>query len=392
MRIMRTAVRAGRKASHHQPHTKPSAPVRKAPTAPAAPDQYRQRDLANLRDMERWAGAGFQVKPRPEKVEATEEAAPAPAMTADRPQSITDMVGQDELRNQLAIVVTGTRARGKLPPHFLVSGPAGFGKTTVAAIVAHELGWHFVESNGMALRKPQDVVGLLMKLEPQTVLFVDEIHALPKPVMETLYEVLEDGKLSTTMGSGTEATAYTHRMQGFVCVGATTRPGVLTVPFRDRFGAQFTMAEYSDEDLATIVARAWEREGVSFADDEPMAVAARCKGVPRRGLHLADRVLDYAAVHGLDKVPDGLVAEALEAFHIDEMGLDDTDFRIIEALCTTFAGRTVGLDALAQFLNLDQKTLQDEHEPYLSRVGLVVRAKTGRMATPDAYALVREGE
>lgn len=389
MGIMYRAVRGA--AHKSKPHAHPQPKPKPAPRAQqtTGTDAHHAADLARLNELAKWAGA------IPERVVQTAAPAevPAPldqATTADRPRTISDMVGQQELRDQLAIVCAGTRVRGKQMPHVLISGPAGFGKTSLSGIIAGELGWNLIVSNGMTLRKVDDLVGILIKASPNTVLFIDEIHALPKPVQEALYEVLEDGKISTTMGHGAEATAYTHTMQGFVCVGATTRLGLLTIPMRDRFGVSLTMADYSTDELAEIVRRAWTRQGATFTEDEPVTVAQRGKGVPRRSLHLGDRVLDYCAAHGMDGVEPGAAAEALDFFHVDEWGLDDIDFKILTALTTAYAGKTVGLDALATFLDVDAKTLENDHEPYLIRSGLVGRQKSGRMALPLAYDLLRD--
>jgi Holliday junction DNA helicase RuvB len=297
------------------------------------------------------------------------------------------MVGQTALLGQLRMVVAGTKLRGTPMPHVLLAGPAGHGKTTLAGIVAHELGAALVETTGMMLRRPADLVGLLMKVSGPTVLFIDEIHSLPRPVIEVLYEVLEDSKLSTLMGSGSETVAYTHQMRDLVCVGATTRPGLLTEPFRQRFGYHGTVDAYSTDELTEIVRRAWVRVGVEHGAGEPREVALRCKGVPRRALHLAERVLDYCAVYDCVNVFEGITATALSVFGIDQDGLDEQDFRILAALVE--AGRTVGVDALAQMIDMDPKTLQDEYEPYLVRAGLVLRAKSGRMASPDAHKLMK---
>lgn len=362
-------------------------------TAPAAED-YAAIDRASLNDLKAWAGepARWEVKPRPGTVEPaeTEPAPPAPAMTADRPQTITDMVGQDELRNQLAIVVEGARARGTRLPHVLLSGPAGHGKTTVAQIIAAECGAAFVQSNGIVLRKPHDLAGLLLRMEPGTVVFIDEIHGLKPPVMEALYEALEDGTLSVITGHGTDAQAMVHQLPPFVLVGATTDPGRLTKPFRERFGFRGEVEPYTTDELAEIVRRAWDRKGILPDAGEPYEVARRCKGVPRLALHLADRVLDYCGAHGIEPVPVGIVAEALGAFGIDDNGLTSKDWRVLYALVVTFNGNPVGVDALASAVDIDARTLSAEIEPPLAQAGLIQRSKQGRMALPLAHELYRK--
>jgi Holliday junction DNA helicase RuvB len=242
----------------------------------------------------------------------------------------------------------------------------------------------------MLLRRPGDLVGLLVKMRPNSALLVDEIHSLPKPVAEVLYEVLEDGKLSTLVGSGAETVAVTHQMEGFVCIGATTRPGLLSAPFRGRFGFVGQVDPYSADELAEIVTKAWQRVGVEASEGEALAVATRCRYVPRRALHLAERVLDWTSVAGIDGVPSGTVSAALTAFGIDELGLDGNDWRVLAALTQTFSGRTVGLDALGSALDMDAASIENEIEPYLIQSGYVSRTKSGRMGLPAAYELFRE--
>lgn len=369
MRVIRTVARQARHHGHHDP--------------------TRHTDRENLSELERWAtrGASRESVPPP-----TPSAPPTPPPSVrDRPVELDAIVGQAALVDQLKMVCRGAQVRGTPMPHVLLSGPPGLGKTTLAGVIAHTLGSELVTTTGMMMRKPADVVGLLIKSTGKgqgTVLFVDEVHAMSKPATEVLYEALEDAKVSTIMGSGTEAVAYTHELPGFVCVGATTDPGKLAQPFRDRFGYQGVLEEYSTEEIATIVERAWARVSVGFGPEEPFELALRSKGVPRRALHLAERVLDYAAVEGEGPVTEGLVATALARFGIDEAGLDEVDFKILTALTGNFAGRSVGLDSLAQYLNMDPTTLSKQYEPFLVRSELVTRLKGGRMATPKAYELL----
>jgi Holliday junction DNA helicase RuvB len=302
--------------------------------------------------------------------------------------ALDDMIGQETLINQLRMICAGSQLRESPMPHCLLVGPAGHGKTTIASIISNELGATLIATTGMTLQRNNDLVSILMQCSGPTVLFIDEIHALRKSVMEVLYEALEDNKVSTVVGTSDDNVAYSHQLQDFVCIGATTRPGLLTVPFRQRFGFHGTVEPYTYDELATIVARAWDRTDTEYDEDEPMELAMRCKGVPRRALHLADRVLDFCAVQGTNKVEDGMVSQALFLFGIDERGLDQDDHRILNALCNTFGGRTVGIDTLAQFLNMDVKTVTEQHEPYLCQSALMTRTKTGRMALPGAYDLV----
>jgi len=311
----------------------------------------------------------------------------APRATA-RPATIAEIVGQTELVSRLRLVMAGSIRRGVKAPHVLLSGPAGHGKTSLAGVIAHELGVEMTTTSGPALRRVGDIAGLLCSLEDGAVLFIDEIHRLPTVVEEALYEALEDGRLSMTAGVGAAARAISLELPPFVLVGATTKPGALSAPLRDRFGFHGTVAPYSVSELATIAGRAWMRAGVPFDPQAATVLAERSKGVPRVALHLAERVMDVAALRR-EPVSPSLVATALTAFGIGADGLDEIDLRILGALTTLFAGRAVGLDNLAQALDLDAKTIEAEHEGALVRAGLVLRTASGRLATPRAYDVVK---
>ena len=304
--------------------------------------------------------------------------------TVERPKELTEMVGQTEVIDRLRIAYKGAEARGVTPPHTLLSGPAGHGKTTLAQIVAAELGATLVKTTGPALRRSGDLAGLLASVKANTVLFIDEIHRLPSMVEETLYEVLEDGTLSVVVGAGQAAKAITLRFPPVIVIGATTKPGSLSTPMRDRFGLHLTVKPYSDAELALIVRRCWDAAGADYSEGAPEVVAGRSKGVPRLALHLASRTQDVAA---LDQEPitPALAERALEAFGVGKGGLDEIDRRIIEALCTTFAGRPVGLANLSQALDLDPQTIESEHEGPLVRCGMMVRTPQGRLATELAH-------
>ena len=314
--------------------------------------------------------------------------------TIERPGEIDALVGQGELVARLKIVMAGARLRETRAPHVLLSGPPGTGKTTLARIVAHELGAELATSSGPALRKGADLVGILSSLESKdgapAVLFIDEVHRLPMIVEETLYEVLEDGVISVVIGSGNDARTISLKLPPLVVVGATTKPGAISQPLRDRFGFHGTMAPYSDAEIAEIVTREWRRFGAEPEPGAPLSVATRSKGVPRIALHLANRVLDVTMIERTEITP-ATAERALLAFGVGTGGLDETDLRIINALTVTFKGRAIGLDALAQALDLDAYDIQRDHEGPLVRMGLMVRTSTGRMATEAAYQLMGVG-
>ena len=305
--------------------------------------------------------------------------------TLDRPETLDDMVGQAETINRLRIAMQGAAARQVKPPHVLLSGPPGHGKTTLARIVAREVGGTLVNATGPTLRKAGDLAGIVATMDGPSVLFIDEIHRLPTVVEEMLYEVLEDGTLTIVAGSGPSAKSVTLRLPPLLVVGATTAPGKLTTPLRDRFGLSLAVQPYSDDEIRQIVERSWSHALVDCAPGSAQVVAERSKGVPRLALHLAARVLDVAAIESTTVTPR-LAERALEAFGVGRGGLDEVDCRIIHALTRTFAGRAVGLNALAQALDVDTTTIQNEHEPALVRAGLIVRTPAGRQATELAYA------
>jgi Holliday junction DNA helicase RuvB len=299
------------------------------------------------------------------------------------------MIGQEETIARLRIAIGGAKLRGVPAPHVLLSGPAGHGKTTLARIIAEETGGALVSTSAPALSKKGDLAAIFCAAEAGTVIFIDEIHRLPVAVMETLYEALEDGTFSVVIGGGPTARAVTMSFEPVIVVGATTMPGKLSTPLRDRFGLQLTVQPYTDEEIARIVERSWNHAEADYAPGSSEVVADRSKGVPRLALHLAARVLDVQAVSG-EAITPSLTTRALEAFGVGAGGIDEIDHRIIVALVETFGGKPVGLANLASALDLDPLTIQNEHEPSLVRTGLCIRTASGRMATALAHEWVRE--
>jgi Holliday junction DNA helicase RuvB len=291
---------------------------------------------------------------------------------------------------QLRTVIAGAQLQGRRIPHCLLVGGPGLGKTTLAQIVADEVGVELIRTSGMQLKKSADLVGLLLATEGKPCcVFIDEIHAAKKECQETIYGLLEDGAIDVLGGSGPDTVATTQALPGVIIVGATTAPGKLTQPFRDRFGFIGVMGEYSQTEIATIVQRFWKSRDVKSFKGETMAVAQRAKGVPRRAIHLAERVLDFAAISESETVNSGMTADALSIFGIDSNGLDRQDIAVLRCLVKDFSGRPTGVDAIAQRLCMDVSTLSDSIEPYLAQAGYLVRTKGGRVATAKAHELVR---
>lgn len=306
-------------------------------------------------------------------------------LASSRPEGLSGLVGQRALVDQLRMVLKGAELRGARYPHCLIGGAAGHGKSTLAAIIASEIGGKLVKTSAVSIRKPMELVAILNQLEDRSVLFMDEIHRLQLSVAEMFYEALEDFTISRPVGDGEVASIA---LKSFVCVGATTNPGLLPRPFRDRFGYQATVEPYTEQEIAEIVHRAWLRGEVAHDLPEAAEVAKRSKLVPRLALHLADRVLDYCYVMNQLGVPPGFAARALEAFGVDRNGLDRTDWRILRALVTRFNGRPVGLKPLAEACDLDEATLEG-YESGLVRSGLLLKTRTGRTATAAAFQLVK---
>ena len=321
----------------------------------------------------------------PARIQTPEELPEEDLDRSLRPKRLEDFVGQHKVKQQLALSIEAARRRGDPLDHVLLAGPPGLGKTSLAGIVAAELGVSFIPTAGPALERKGDVASFLTALEPRAVFFVDEIHRLPRALEETFYPAMEDGVLPITVGQGAGASIVTLPLPPFTLIGATTRAGLLTTPLRDRFGIQHRLEHYGPEDLARIVTRSARLLGVEIEPAGAVAIARRSRGTPRVANRLLRRVRDYAEVRHGGLVTEPVAAAALDLLEVDEEGLDRLDREILRAVCEKFGGGPVGLSTLAVAVGEEQDTIEDVYEPYLLKEGLIKRTPRGRAATAAAF-------
>ena len=304
---------------------------------------------------------------------------------AIRPQRLSEYVGQPQARQQLEIFITAARQRGEAMDHLLVFGPPGLGKTTLATIIATELGANLHQTSGPVLERPGDLAAQLTNLQPRDVLFIDEIHRLSPVVEEILYPAMEDGQLDFMVGEGPAARSIKLKLAPFTLVGATTRAGLLTSPLRDRFGIVQRLEFYNVEDLTHIVTRSAGILGVSIDAAGATAIARRARGTPRIANRLLRRVRDYAQVKADGHVNGGVAAAALDLLQVDVEGFDTLDRRLLQVIAVNFDGGPVGIESIAAAVGEERGTLEDVIEPFLIQQGFLVRSARGRMITRKAW-------
>lgn len=305
-----------------------------------------------------------------------------------RPLRLTDYIGQDKVKSNLAVFIAAARARNQSLDHVLLSGPPGLGKTTLASIISQEMGGSIRRTSGPAIERPGDLAAILTNLEPGDVLFIDEIHRMNRSIEEIMYPAMEDFSIDIVIGKGPAARTLQIDLPPFTLIGATTRPGLLSSPLRDRFGITFRLDFYQEKELAAIVTRAASILGIVI-DQQGAAEIARCsRGTPRVANRLLKRVGDFALIRGGGHIDRENAIRALEMLEIDDHGLDMVDRMILEAIIVKFSGGPVGLETLAASVSEETDTLTDVYEPYLLKLGLINKTPRGRVATAEAYRVM----
>ncbi len=302
-----------------------------------------------------------------------------------RPKTMEDYVGQTKVKENLKVYISAAKKRGEALDHVLLYGPPGLGKTTLASIIANELGTNFKQTSGPAIEKPSDLASILTNLSENDVLFIDEIHRLNHAVEEILYPAMEDHALDFVIGKGPSARSMRISLPNFTLVGATTKAGMITGPLRDRFGVICKLELYSPEELSAIVKRSAGILGADIDENSLKLIASRCRGTPRIANRILKRVRDFADVYSDGKINADITNHALAKMDIDEVGLDAVDRKMLKVMIENFKGKPVGLDTLGAITGEEVETIEDVYEPYLLQIGFLSRTPRGRVPLEPAY-------
>lgn len=305
-----------------------------------------------------------------------------------RPESIVEYIGQSDVKDNIKVFIEAAKMRNEVLDHVLLYGPPGLGKTTLAYIIAHELGSNLKTASGPSIEKSGDLAAILSSLEKGDVLFIDEIHRMPRFIEEILYPAMEDFTLDIIVGTEGNTRNIKIDLPPFTLVGATTRAGDLSAPLRDRFGIISKLQYYTVEELTQIIKRTAKVLGVGIEDDAAVELASRSRGTPRIANRLFKRVRDFALVKGDGNIDKDIINIALDRLKVDNMGLDETDHELLLAIIKKFNGGPVGVEAVASAIGEEVTTIEDVYEPYLLQTGLLKRTSRGRVATPKAYEVL----
>ncbi len=341
-------------------------------------DHTRKTIVPNNEDMQCWTGLSLLANEDSESQDGIE-------IKSLRPNAFLDYIGQERVKEAVKIACSATLKRGDVLDHILFHGPPGLGKTSMARLIAGELGVGFKATSGPVIEKPGDLAAILTTLNPRDILFIDEIHRMPRVVEEVLYPAMEDFEIDIMIGNGPAAKSIKIDLKPFTLIGATTRTGLLTSPLRDRFGLVLRLDFYEVEELKKIILRSAKILNLQIDDDGALEIAKRSRGTPRIANKLLKRVRDYAQTKDCDSIGKMISKESLDFLQIDSLGLDDMDRLILRTIIDKFSGGPVGIDTISSAIGEEKDTIEDVYEPYLLQEGFLARTKRGRVVTEKGY-------